>query len=195
MRRAAILLIFPAFLGAATVDECWGHKRHGRVAQANTCFIALASISDAAVRAEGFWGLGDLKSANEQFKAAHARNPKDPHLKTRWGRIYLENDQGADAAELFGEALEIKKDYPPALLGIALVAADRFDRKAVDYAANQGVERFTVRLVEHGGWEHRAAHRWQCDAADEDDAARRCRRTAVRVAAGVAAVKGKQPGQ
>ncbi len=129
------LLIFASILSAATVDECLAHRQRGRTQQANTCFTALVSSQDPAVRAEGFWGLGDLKSANEQFKIAHARNPKDPQLKTRWGRLYLDNDQGGDAAELFEEALEIKKDYPPAMLGIALVAADRFDRKAVDYAA------------------------------------------------------------
>ena len=128
------LLLFSAVLSAATVDECLAHKHHGRMAQANPCFTALATNPDPAVRAEGFWGLGDLKSANEQFKAAHARNPKDARLKTRWGRLFLDNDQGVDAAQLFEEALEVKKDYPPAMLGIALVAADRYDRKAVEYA-------------------------------------------------------------
>jgi tetratricopeptide (TPR) repeat protein len=129
-----VILLASALLTAATLDECNAHRHYGRMQQAGTCYTSLATSPDPLTRAEAFWGVGDLKTANEQFKAAHARNPKDAHLKTRWGRLFLANDQGADAAELFEEALEIKKDYPPAMLGIALVAAERFDRKAVEYA-------------------------------------------------------------
>jgi cellulose synthase operon protein C len=129
-----VILLASVLLTAATVEECHSHRHYGRMQQANACYTSLISSPDLLTRAEGFWGTGDLKTANEQFRVAHARNPKDAQLKTRWGRLYLANDQGGDAAELFEEALEIKKDYPPAVLGIALVAAERFDRKAVDFA-------------------------------------------------------------
>ena len=42
--------------------------------------------------------------------------------------------QPADAAKLFEEALEIKKDHAGALLGLALVAAEAFEGKAVELA-------------------------------------------------------------
>ncbi len=119
---------------AATVDECAVHRHYGREAQAKTCFTALTTSSDPAVRAEGFWGIDDHKAANEAFKIAVARNPKDAHLKTRWGLLYFDHEQGTDAAELFQEALEAKADYPPAMLGLAMVASDRFDKKAVEFA-------------------------------------------------------------
>jgi len=129
-----VIALASVLLTAATLDDCHSHRRYGRMQQSSACYTSLATSPDGLTRAEAFWGVGDLKTANEQFKAAHARNPKDPYLKTRWGRLFLANDQGSDAAQLFEEAMEIKKEYPPAILGIALVAAERFDRKAVEYA-------------------------------------------------------------
>jgi tetratricopeptide (TPR) repeat protein len=52
----------------------------------------------------------------------------------RWGRLFLERFNKAEAANLFQEALEIKKDHAGALLGLALVAADGFEGKAVELA-------------------------------------------------------------
>jgi cellulose synthase operon protein C len=126
-------------LPAATLDECEKHRHYGREPQAQTCYSALTSSPDPAIRAEGYWGLGNHTAANEQFKAAVARLPKDAnnqiaHLKTRWGLLYLDHEQAADAADLFDEALEARKDYAPALLGLATVASDRFERRAVELA-------------------------------------------------------------
>ena len=42
----------------------------------------------------------------------------------RWGRLFLDHDQAEEAAGLFQEALELKKDHAGALLGLALIAAD-----------------------------------------------------------------------
>src|SRR5207249_6178321 len=85
-------------------------------------------------RAEGFWGLHDYQAANDAFRAAVKAHEKDPNLRVRWGRMYLEHWQPVDAAGLFQEALEIKADYAPALLGLALVAADGFEGKAMELA-------------------------------------------------------------
>lgn len=133
------LIVVTAFLAsgaasAATVEECAAHRHYGREQQAKTCYNALVSSPDPAVRAEGFWGLDNHQAANEQFRIAIGRNPKDAHLKTRWGLLYLDHEQPGDAAELFEEALEAKPDYPPALLGLATVASDRFEKKAVELA-------------------------------------------------------------
>ena len=48
--------------------------------------------------------------------------------------MMLDHAQPNDAQDLFGEALEIKKDHAGALLGLALVAAENFEARAGDLA-------------------------------------------------------------
>ena len=50
----------------------------------------------------------------------------------RWGRLLIERFNPREATALFNEALEIRKDFPPALLGLALVASENFDQRAVE---------------------------------------------------------------
>lgn len=118
----------------APAAECQALQKHGKAAEARACFVKLAGSSDAFARAEAFWSMNDYPSANEAFRAAEKQNPGDLEVKVRYGRMFLERAQPADAAKLFGEALEIDGNYAPALLGMALIAAERFDKKAVDFA-------------------------------------------------------------
>ncbi len=55
--------------------------------------------------------------------------------------MYLEHWQPGTPTDLFKEALEIDEDYAPALLGLALVAADGFEGKAAEYAREGAEER------------------------------------------------------
>jgi cellulose synthase operon protein C len=48
--------------------------------------------------------------------------------------MYLDHYQAADAQDLFKEALEIKEDYAPALLGQALVAGENYEGQAIKFA-------------------------------------------------------------
>ena len=114
--------------------QCWSARKHGKVAEAAVCFEKLTGSSNPYLKAEGFWGLESWKSANDQFKLAVAAEPKNPEYRVRWGRLFLERFNTTDAANLFGEAQEMEKDYPPALLGLALVAAGGFSPKAVEFA-------------------------------------------------------------
>ena len=115
--------------------ECLDHRKHGRRDAATACFNKLIDTSkDPAVIAEGFWGLKQYKPANEMFRKAVDARPKDPELRVRWGRLYLDHFQKTEAAGLFEEALAIKENYPPALLGLALVASTSFEEKAVEMA-------------------------------------------------------------
>lgn len=135
MTRAALLLVMLAgLLPAATLEECREHKRRGRLEPAQTCWVALSGSRDAGLRAEAFWGLGDFRTANEQFRSAVAQQPKDPNLRVRWGRLFLAHGQRADAGKLFAEALELSEDYPPALIGLAYLASSGFESKAVELA-------------------------------------------------------------
>ncbi len=108
--------------------------RHRGNPDARACFQRLTRAADAAVQAEGYWGLGDFKAANDAFRAAVKLHDKDANLRVRWGRMYLEHWQPGDASDLFGEALELKKDFAPALVGMALMASESFESKAIEFA-------------------------------------------------------------
>ena len=142
---AAALLLLSSCNYVATspvrgpVATCEDHRKHGRREQATACYNKLVESRDAALIAEGFWGLKNYKAANDLFRKAVDAKPKDPEIRVRWGRMYLEHFQKSDAADLFGEALEINKDYAPAHLGLALVASDSFEAKAVQ-GANEALK-------------------------------------------------------
>lgn len=117
-----------------TVTGCALLVKHGQMAEARSCYTALSESPNAYLRAEGLWGIQNYTEANNQFKIAIAENPKNAEYRVRWGRLLLERFNNADASNLFQEALEIDKDYAPAYLGLALVAADGFSSKAVEFA-------------------------------------------------------------
>ena len=41
------------------------------------------------IRAEAFWALGDLQSANTQFRDAISQFPEDPMVRIRWGELFM----------------------------------------------------------------------------------------------------------
>ena len=115
-------------------DQCWKQQRRGQVIESTSCFIALTTSKDAYLRAEGQWGLKKFADANNQFKEAVKQHAQDPHVKVRWGRLFLERFNKAEAGTLFGEALAIDKDDAEAMLGQAWVASEGFDKMAVEMA-------------------------------------------------------------
>lgn len=122
-------------LMAAPGADCRKLEYRGQMAPAQACFEKLTQSQSAWDRAEGFWGLRKKHEANTEFRAAVARDDKNPELKVRWGRLFFEQGfNSRDAQGLFQEALEVRKDYPPAILGLALVASDGFESKAVELA-------------------------------------------------------------
>lgn len=97
--------------------------------------IGLLSVhAQTLERAETFWRQQQYEAANAEFRALVAAHPKNPDYQVRWGRLFLERFNAAEAAKLFEEALQIKKDHAGALLGLALVAAEGFEGKAVELA-------------------------------------------------------------
>ena len=108
-------------------DESWDR---GDRAAAKQCYTELLRSADLAARAEAWWALGDVKSANEVFRDAIKAEPENPELRVRWGYLYLRTHQESEALALFGEALEIDERHMPAKLGLARVFAERFEDKA-----------------------------------------------------------------
>ena len=148
MRRQmqrALPVIFLAVLSAAL--PLWGQApatpadalpcealRHKGDPGAKACYQKLTRALDPAVQAEGFWGIGDFRAANDAFRAATKLRAKDPAPRVRWGRMYLDHWQAPDAKDLFNEAAMLKEDYAPALLGLALVAGEQFEGEAIRLA-------------------------------------------------------------
>ena len=115
----------------APCDEL--HDR-GNAIDAATCYRGLLRLDDLAAQAEAYWMLGDLKAANESFREAVKLEPEDPDLRVRWGHLYIQSHQQAEAGALFQEALELDEDHVSAQLGMATVLASRFEGKAVELA-------------------------------------------------------------
>jgi cellulose synthase operon protein C len=118
---------------ASPVDTCKDLHRRGKLAEAQTCFKGLLSRPDAFLRAEGNWGLQQWQEANTEFRTADKNGPS-ALVKTEWGNLMLDHYQPEDAAQLFAEALETDPNYVTAYLGMARVAAQRYDKKAPDFA-------------------------------------------------------------
>ncbi len=120
--------------GAQTLDQCRALHHHGQLQQARACYARLVASSDPYLRAEGLWGTEQYKEANEQFRALVKDNPKNALYRIRWGRLFLERFVPTEAGGLFQEAIEIDKNNAQAYLGLAMVAAQDYGSKAVEYA-------------------------------------------------------------
>lgn len=139
MKRAALFLtsflLAAASAGASVPADCWSLQKHGQRAEAQSCFTALTHSGDAYSRAEGFWGLEEWEQANEQFRLATQAPNSKALYKARWGILLHERFNDADAAGLFREAIAQDPANAEAYVGLAMVSADGFDGKAIQYLA------------------------------------------------------------
>src|SRR5882762_6531140 len=119
---------------AATPDDCRALRKHGHRAEAQKCYESLTAARDPYLRAEGYWGTEKYQEANNQFRTALAQSPASVNIRIRWGRLMHERFNNTDAANLFKEALEKDPKNAQAYYGLALVSADGFDSKALEYA-------------------------------------------------------------
>jgi tetratricopeptide (TPR) repeat protein len=118
---------------AATPDDCHALRKHGHRAEAQKCYESLSAARDPYLRAEGYWGMEMYQEANNQFRIAVAQSPANAMVRVRWGRLMHERFNNTDAANLFKEALGKDAKNAQAYYGLALVSADGFDSKAVEY--------------------------------------------------------------
>ena len=129
---AASLLLLAAFSGplvAGAPQDCRQLAATDRDAAAR-CYRSFLLDPSPHVQAEALWGLGDWAGANRAFRAAVDAAPNDADVRARWGRLYLEAHQDADAETLFQEALTIDPTHVEAQVGLAEIAAGRFDGRA-----------------------------------------------------------------
>ena len=127
----------PAEAGEPTRDlkACDRLFDRGKRADAHACYSRLLTTSqDLGTQAEAAWRLEDKHRANETFREAVQARPEDPHLRVRWGYLFIDTHQAGEAAKLFQEALEIDENYAAAKLGGATVMSRRFEGKAFELA-------------------------------------------------------------
>lgn len=112
----------------AELKPCDEHQYRGRQEDARTCYAQLlGSAASPLTKAEAAWRLNDVRRANELFREIVQANPKAVHERIRWGYLFVQTHQYAQAADLFREALQIAPDDAYATLGLARVLADRFE--------------------------------------------------------------------
>jgi len=132
---AMIALSVPLGRASSTPSECQILRTHGRNAEAHNCYQSLTRERDPYWRAEGFWGLKRYEEANNEFRLAVAQNEGNALYRVRWGRLLHERFNNGDAEGLFKEALSHDPKNAQAYLGLALVSADGFDSKAIQWCA------------------------------------------------------------
>ncbi len=123
------------FAWGATPDDCHALRKHGHRAEAQTCYESLTTARDPSVRAEGFWGIEQYEEANNQFRIAVDQSPANATIRVRWGRLMHERFNNTEADKLFQEALQRDPNNARAYYGLALVSADGFDNKAIEYTS------------------------------------------------------------
>jgi cellulose synthase operon protein C len=121
------------YAAGATPDDCHALRKHGKRAEAQKCYESLTIAGDPSVRAEGYWGIEQYEEANNQFRTAVNVSPGKAMIRVRWGRLMHERFNNREAANLFNEALERDSKNVQAFYGLALVSADGFDSKAIEY--------------------------------------------------------------
>ena len=110
--------------------ECDQLAYRGERSAASACYQRLRAGSDLAIRAEAARALGDFRGANEAFRQAVQQAPDDAALRARWGYLFLDTHQANEAVQLFNESLERDPSHVPAKLGLAAIAAGRFEGRA-----------------------------------------------------------------
>lgn len=68
--------------------------------------------------------LGEFQLANDAYRIATEKAPKDPSLHTGWGELFLHVHNNAEAAQSFQDALEADDKWIPALVGMARALVD-----------------------------------------------------------------------
>jgi cellulose synthase operon protein C len=97
--------------------------------------LSIAASAQTLQQAETLRKQRRYVDANNVFQALEQKYPKDPEVKARWGMLFYDTHRQEDEAQkLFQEALELKPDYPLALYGLALLAADSYEHKAEQLA-------------------------------------------------------------
>jgi tetratricopeptide (TPR) repeat protein len=128
----------------AALRPCDDLRNHGRASEARACYERLLNTSSTPTetQAEAAWAEGDVRRANDLFRAEVQSSPKAVRPKVRWARLYLDTHQYADASGLFKEALDLDANDVNAKLGVVRLMSETF--------AGNGRE-LVQQLIDKGG--------------------------------------------
>ncbi len=132
----ATLFVAASAVWCATPDDCHLLHKHGQRSEAQACYKSLTLSGDPYLRAEGYWGLENYDQANNEFRLAVAQNDANATYRVGWGMLLHERFNNTDAEGLFKEALQRDPKNARAYLGLALVSADGFDSKAIEWTSD-----------------------------------------------------------
>ena len=117
---------------SAALRRCDEPRHHGKVEEARACYQPLLRDANALVRAEAAFALGDIRGANDLFRAAVAADPRSVLPRLRWGRLYMEVGNNAEAQKLFTEALDIDANDVEVKLALANLGLREVDAESGD---------------------------------------------------------------
>ncbi len=118
----------------AALEECDQLHWRGRTAQSIPCYErVLQSDAAAEIRAEAAWALRDPHGANRLFQAASAGSPGNASILARWGDLFADTHQDAEAMNIYREALAADSTHAHALLGAARLLVGSFNDEANGY--------------------------------------------------------------
>jgi tetratricopeptide (TPR) repeat protein len=130
---------------------------------------SLATTSDDATEiargARALRGLGRFQNANQAYREASARAPRDPDIHTAWGELFLEKYNTPEALKSFQLATQADPKWVPALVGTARALADDNPPQAASIAKKaleinpSSVDTFVFLAGEAADADHRAEAR------------------------------------
>lgn len=112
----------------------------GKAARLWAAGVVLAATAMAQTPAElvqqgkALWKQGRYQDANEVFMSLAERYPNNVQYRVLLGQLSLDYGTPDQAQGDFQKALEMKKDDPGALLGMAMVASELYEGKAAELA-------------------------------------------------------------
>jgi tetratricopeptide (TPR) repeat protein len=119
---------------AAKATRCWTLKQTGESVAATSCFLALLNEKSPALSAEGEWGMGKFEEAKADFEKALEAYPEVPNVRIRYGLLFWNRFNKAEAVKLISEALELDKTNATGMMALAKILSKGFDAKAADLA-------------------------------------------------------------
>lgn len=119
--------------------------RLGRADEASVLWQAIVRAGQAqrtggamSRAARAAQALGQVRLSNSYFQTAANLSPDDPQVHTRWGDLFLEKYNQAEARSSYETALKADAQYVPAMIGLARSLADT-NATAAEAAARQAL--------------------------------------------------------
>jgi tetratricopeptide (TPR) repeat protein len=125
----------------------------GRKADGTRTLETIADRAQNASRPADFFrgaraarAVGDVRFAQDLYRAASAGDPKNAEIHASWGELFLEKYNRGEAVKSFQDALKIDPQWAAAHLGVARAVADEDPPTAM--GAVQGALKINPKLVD-----------------------------------------------